>query len=256
MKKKLDKDKKLTIIKSLFGIVPHIGTALDEIIYEHNFRLKQNRLNNFVEILADGFTENTNVNIYNIKSEDFNDLFMSVLSRVVKTKSELKLKRFKDILIKELKEPTNQIELNELYLDLITTLSEDEISILFHHRHFNLDYEDEITKLNKLKDKKHQIEQNQKKETIIIDKSKYEDEYIEVQKKIASIENWLNQLKKFKTAEYYNLDENKFMLFKQRLFSQGLLVDNRMNRISDTSFQNMGITEFGEEFLEFIKGSV
>ena len=240
--------------KSLFGAVPFGGALLDELFFEYNGRIKQKRLNNFVEILAENFTEESKINIDNIKTEDFNDLFESVLRRVVQTKSELKLKRFKDILIKELNSPTEQTELVELYLDLISSLSEEELSILYHHRFFDNEYEDEIDKLNKLRDKLNSIKEKQKRETIVINGSKYADEKSETENGISEINNWLEPLKKYKSAEFYDLSENRFMFFKQRLFSKGLLVDNVRNRISGGTFQNMGITEFGVEFIEFIKG--
>ncbi len=43
------------------------------------------------------------------------------------------------------------------------------------------------------------------------------------------------------------------MLFKQRLFSKGLLLDNRMNQIGSVTFQNMGVKELGQEFIDFIR---
>jgi hypothetical protein len=241
-----------TIAKSLFGIIPYVGTLLDEVVFEHSARIKENRLDNFVTILAEGFTEQTEVNLENITSEDFIDLFESVIRRVVRTKSESKLHRFKNILVSQLKKPTDEIELTEIYLDLITTLSDDEIIILFHHRYFDLAFEERLTELNQLRDKKKEIDEKKRKETMIIGKSKFEDADNKVKGQISEIEEWLKELKQYWTAEFYSLEENRFMLFKQRLLAQGLLVDNRMNRISGGNFQNMGITEFGLEFVNFI----
>ena len=71
-------DKKEIIVstaKSIFGIVPFGGAALNELFFEYNGRIKQSRLNNFVEILAESFTEDSNIDLDNIKTEDFNDLF-------------------------------------------------------------------------------------------------------------------------------------------------------------------------------------
>jgi hypothetical protein len=249
-------DKKEIIIstaKSIFGVIPFGGTALNELFFEYNGRIKQNRLNRFIEILSENFTQNSEINLENIKTENFNDLFESVLRRVVQTKSELKLLRFKDILIKELSEPSEQYELIDHYLDLISNLTEEEIIILYNHRHFTIKFEEEIDKLNSLKGKMNSLEQQMKKETIIINGSKYQKPFditkIEFQKKKKHIDSFL----KYKKAEFYNLTENNFMFYKQRLFSKGLLIDNRMNRIGNLPFGHMGITEFGIEFIEFVK---
>ena len=180
----------VSTVKSLFGAVPYGGTALNELFFEYNGRIKQKRLNRFIEILAENFTEDSEINIDNIKTEDFNDLFEAVLKRVVQTKSELKLNRFKDILIKELNSPTKETELIDVYLDLITTLSEEELVILFHHKSFNENYDKEREELDKLKERMSRLKENIKKETIIVEKSKYQDDYDMVS---ASI-------KKFKTG--------------------------------------------------------
>ena len=241
--------------KSIFGVVPFAGNALDELFFEYNGRIKQKRLNHFVEILAESFSQDSGINIDNIKTEDFSDLFESVLRRVVQTKSELKLNRFKDILMKELNVPTKQTELIEIYLDLINSLSEEELSILYYHKHFDLNFEKEIDRMNVLKDKLNTINQNSKKENVQIDGIQLESEDADIQNQIKVIEDWLDDLRKYKTADYYNLDEHRFMFYKQRLFSKGLLIDNRMDRIGNLPFYNMGITEFGMEFIAFIKVS-
>ena len=61
----------VSVLKSIFGVIPYGGNALDELFFEYNGRIKQNRLNRFVEILADNFTKDTVINIENIKTEDF-----------------------------------------------------------------------------------------------------------------------------------------------------------------------------------------
>jgi len=248
-------DKKEIIIaglRSIFGEIPIVGSGINELI---NFRanLKQNRLNNFVEILAKYFTENKDVNLENIKTEDFSDLFEAVLIRVVQTKSEKKLSRFKDILVKELANPTEQTELIDLYLDLITSLSEEELVILYHHKNFDKTFDQAKEKLDKLKERLIKINENKKRETIIIDKSIYEDDFNKVTSQINEIQEKNKSLIKYRRAEFYGLDNQKFIFYKQRLFSQGLLLDWGISRIGVRPFEMMSITEFGTEFIDFIK---
>jgi hypothetical protein len=245
----------VSVLKSIFGVIPYGGAALDELLFEYNGRLKQNRLNRFVEILAENFTKNAVINIENIKTEDFNDLFESVLRRVVQTKSELKLLRFKDILIKELNCPSENVELIDHYLDLISNLTEEEIKILYNHRYFTIEYEEEIDEMNLLKDNLTSLEQQLKKESMIMNESKFRKPHDEVKIKYEKKKEYILSFAKYKKAEFYDLSENKFMFYKQRLFSKGLLIDNMMNRIGNLPFGHMGITEFGNEFIDFIKNS-
>jgi hypothetical protein len=233
------KEIRVSVLKSIFSVIPYGGAALDELFFEYNGRIKQNRLNRFTEILAENFTINTPINIENIKTEDFNDLFESVLRRVVQTKSELKLLRFKDILIKELNCPSENVELIDHYLDLISNLTEEEIKIMYNHRFFTISYEEEIDEMNSLKDNLNTLEQQMKNETIIINESKFRKPYNEVKIKYDKKKEYILSFAKYKKAEFYGLSENKFMFYKQRLFSKGLLIDNRMNRIGNLPFGHM-----------------
>lgn len=241
--------------KTIFGVIPYGGAALDELFFEYNGRIKQNRLNRFVEILAEHFTNDSNIILENIKTEDFNDLFESVLRRVVQTKSELKLLRFKDILIKELNSPSENVELIDHYLDLISNLTEEEIKILHNHRFFTSKYEEEIDEMNLLKNNLTSLEQQLKNETIIINESKFKKPHDEVKIKYEYKRDYILSFSKYRKADFYHLNENKFMFYKQRLFSKGLLIDNPMDRIGNIPFAHMGITEFGIEFIDFIKNS-
>ena len=255
MNKEDTKEIIVSTVKSIFGVIPVGGAALDELFFEYNGRLKQNRLNKFVTILAESFTQESEINIDNIKTENFNDLFESVLRRVVQTKSEKKLLRFKDILLKELNSPSLHVELIDHYLDLISSLTEQEITILYNHRHFTIEFEEEINKLNLLKDNLSVLERQMQNERIIVDESKFKKPHDTVKEKYEKKKDYINSFSRYKKAEFYNLTENNFMFYKQRLFSKGLLIDNRMNRIGNNPFDHMGITEFGIEFIDFIKNS-
>ena len=254
---KIDKKEILiSSIKSIFGAVPFGGTALNELFFEYNSQLKQKRLNKFVEILSENFTEESGIKLENIKTEDFNDLFESVLRMVVRTKSELKLQRFKDILIKQLKSPSEHSELNDHYLELISTLTEEEICILYNHRHFTIEYEEKVTEMNRHKDNLTSLKKQIDNQRLVVGVSEFQKPFEQLTDKYQKIKKYIDSLAKFKTAEYYNLSENVFMFYKQRLYSKGLLIDDRMKRIGNLPFSNMGITEFGVDFIYFIKNIV
>ena len=239
--------------KSIFGAIPFGGTALNELFFEYNGQIKQKRLNQFVEILAENFTEDSEINIENIKTEDFNDLFEAVLRRVVQTKSETKLIRFKDILIKELNSPSEEPELITVYLDLISSLSEQELIVLYNHRHFDGNFDLEFENKNKLKEQRLKLSQKLKNERISIGDSTYQDSFDKVDKEIKRIEQKHKSFDKFRTAEFYEINEHQFIYYKQRLFSKGLLLDWGIGRIGVRPFEMMSITEFGNEFINFIK---
>ncbi|RWX01634.1 hypothetical protein [Flavobacterium cerinum] len=246
------KETLVSIAKTGFSTIPFAGTALTELVFDYNGRVKQNRLNKFIEILAKSITQETDVNIDNIKTEDFSDLFESILKRVVTTKSEEKLNRFKDIIVQELNNPTNETELLDLYLDLITILSEKELFILFEHRHFNSKFQRETNKKRELERELSSILEEQKKENFITENSKVESLEGKLKVEIKELKEKLDPLKKNRKADHYGITNQKFMFHKQRLYSKGLLLDYGIGSIGYKAFEIMSITEFGEEFLGFI----
>lgn len=252
MKSEDSKEILTSIAKSLFSTIPYAGTALTELVFDYNGRLKQNRLNKFIEILAESFTTNSNINLDNIKTEHFNDLFEAVIKRAVTTKSESKLRRFRDILINELINPSES-ETVDIYLDLINNLSENEILVLYHHRHFDKSYVQEISRRDELRENLNQAIENKKRETNIIGISLHNDTTSNIETELRDIRNKHEKLKEFRSPTFYQLDEDKYFFYIQRLYSQGLLIDIGIGRIGMDPFYMMSITEFGINFLNFLK---
>ena len=254
--KESNKEILVSTAKSIFGAVPYAGTALNEVIFEHRTRIKQKRLNNFIEILSQYFKQHQDVNFDNIRTEHFGDIFEAILKRVVQTNSKSKLKRFRTILINELRNPRAEIELIDLYLDLISILSEEELSILYYHRFFDMEFEALINQMNEARQQVEKIESLKKEELIIHNgKSRYYSEHQEAEEKFSDLKNKVDDKLIYGKAEFYSIHENKFIFYKQRLFSRGLLIDNPSQRIGSLPFTSMGISEFGKEFIQFIKKS-
>lgn len=167
----------------------------------------------------------------------------------------MKLNRFKDILIKGLKSPENDFEFVDVYLDLITDLSEDELIILYEHRHFGKKYNIEVLRKNELAEQLHTANEKRKKETINIGPSKYARQIIEIEKERGEIRNNHNNLEKFRGCNNYNISDDKFRFYKQRLYSKALVIDSGIGAIGTEPFEIMSITEFAVEFINFIKNT-
>lgn len=203
-----------SFIRVTFSAIPYAGQALTEVFFDYSGRIKQNRLNRFIELLSEYFLNNPNINIDNIKTEDFSDLFDSVLRRVVATKSEYKLRRFRDILINQIEEPLSEIDDYQLYLDLIVSLSENDIKVLYNHRFFDRQYE-----------------------------KMYQEQ---------SVADPSEEFKRYRSAKYYGISEEDFMYSKQNLSAKALLIDRGVGAIGVKAFEVMNITEFGQRFIHFL----
>ncbi|MBD8084493.1 hypothetical protein [Chryseobacterium caseinilyticum] len=248
----------ISIVKSAFSNIPFAGQLLTEVLFDYRGRIKQNRLNKFIELLSQYFSQNSDVVFENMKSEDFSDLLELVLKKVVDTKSEEKLRRFKDILVNSI---TTDIDYNnsERYLDLVSNLSEKDIQILKGHQLFDSNFDERLDyqKINAklLGD----LEKNMNEEIKLRDDgfaNSWQNAVSQFNSLKASMRTFDEQNKSveiYRNAEFYSIENDEFLYSKQKLFSLGLLIDSGAGKFDYKPFHMMSITEFAKKFLEFIK---
>jgi hypothetical protein len=242
---------KNSIIKTLFSCIPipGVGQALTEVL-EHRSKIKQDRLNQFTELLQNYFSNHQSINLENFQTIEFGDLFESVLKRVVQTKSVEKHKMLKEVLINQLNNPSQNIDEIEIYLDLVSTLSEFEIRILFEYRQFEKKFNPENNEIISLESKIEQL-----KEQLfnpLVNKNRAKSEIIELETVLGKKRKEYNSLQNIRQSDHFKISNDQYLFFKQRLFSKGLLVDNGFGSINERPFQTMSITQFGVQFIEYI----
>lgn len=248
----------ISLTKIAFSNIPYVGQLLSEVIFEYRGRIKQNRLNKFTELLSEYFANSSEVNIEKIQSEDFSDLFEAILKRVVETKSEQKLRRFRDIL-------TNSINANldhensERYLDLTSNLTEIDVSILKNHQLFDNTFDERYDKKNSYEKILPVLEKNVQSEYEVKEKGFANDwenavkKYTATKDAIRAINEQNKRVNIYRTADFYGINEAEFLYSKQKLYSLGLLIDSGFGKFDYKPFGIMSITEFAKKFLEFIK---
>jgi hypothetical protein len=239
---------KNSVARSLFSLinVPILGPVLTE-VFDFRGKLKQDRLNQFTELLENYFSNHSGINLENFRTVEFSDLFESVLKRVVINNSIEKMSMLKNVLIKQIENPSQNIEESEIYLTLVSELTEIEIQILFEYRKFINSFQPQINELNLLEHKLGILESK-------VDKSQmyYSPEILDMQTKIGEKTKELNKLQNIYKHDYFGITKDQFLFYKQRLFSKGLLVDNGVGSIGGKSFTIMGITQFGIQFIDYI----
>lgn len=248
----------ISIIKSAFSNIPIAGQLLTEILFEYRGRIKQNRLNKFTEILSQYFSENSEVVVENMRNEDFSDLLELVLRKVVNTKSEEKMRRFKDILVNSI---ATDIDYNnsERYLDLVSNLNEVDIRILKRHELFDSSFDERFDYQKTNQKLLADLEKNLNEEIKSRDKGHANNwestrsEFNAVKNAIRVFEEQNKAVEIYRNAEYYNIEKDEFLYSKQKLFSLGLLIDSGAGKFDYKPFHMMSITEFAKKFLEFIK---
>lgn len=256
------KESAISVAKIGFSAIPILGAFLNEEFFDLPGRLKQNRLNKFTELLTDYITKsNKTIDLENINKEDFADIFESILTKVSKTKSEDKLKRFRDVLFHCLENNIWDTENTERFLDLISNIKEYEVLILKYHSVFDEKHEERREKHNETKQKATNLEEELLKASEAKDNgftNDFEKVITTLRATEASIrvfEEQNKQLEKYRNSEFYNLSDEEFLYSKQKLSSLGLLIDSGVGGIGTRPFQKMSITTFGKRFIEFITNS-
>jgi hypothetical protein len=215
-----------SVLKGCFGLIPYVGAALDEVAFEYRGRVYQNRLNRFIEALADymGSARGEDIDYSRLKSEEFGDIFESIVRRVLLTGSEEKIQRFKKILVQEMMKNTKPSDFKETYLDIVSRINENQIRILNEYRKAQESVQDESIG-----------------ERGVIDGG--------------GVVRTLPKLSPHRHAEYYDLSKSEYLFYVQDLVSKSLLVDDGMGRSGGYDpYEVLEITPFGVEFLRYIEG--
>ena len=122
------------VVRGLVGAIPYVGTLLNEAIFAGRARLKQERLEKFVEYLADRLQtlESYEIDVAYIQSAEFVDFLEDVLIRAAKVRAEEKRKKLAAVLAGRLQH-TGGTLFDDRFLDLLIDLSDIQVRILAEH---------------------------------------------------------------------------------------------------------------------------
>lgn len=231
-----------SLVKTASALFPGISVAQE--FFEFRNRIKQNRINDFIELLQQYLTE-TNLNQkfeYDLlHSEDFTDLFESVIKRVALTKSLDKLHRFKLILTNQLIS-NKDIAFSETYLDLVNQLREKQILILSSFRDLKAKLESQnlVTLNNTIQQ---QVSEENRKRS-----AGENNNYDLVKKELREFREFMNPLN-------FGITKTEYDFYVQDLVSKSLLIDIGIGAIDTKPYELMEITSFGNLFINFIEGT-
>jgi hypothetical protein len=123
-----------SVVRSLLGAIPSIGTALNEAIFDLRARLKQERLEKFVEELASILQtlETDKIDVAYTRSAEFVDFLEDVLIRAAKVRAEEKRRKLAAVLAGRLQHAEGT-PFDDRFLDLLITLSDIQVCILAEH---------------------------------------------------------------------------------------------------------------------------
>lgn len=253
----------ITSIKSILGLIPYFGTAINESVFEHRSRVKQKRINDFVQSLSD-YIESLNLDnpsTKHISSDDFGDVFETIVRKVSLTSNKEKVNRFKLILANQIINPTIP-DFIETYIDLISKLNEIQIQILINHFNNREKLEnveqalrDAENEIQLVKDKENELRIKAENGPLSVDDSfaHNKQRMAKAQLKLIQTKEHSEKIQRFRNCSFYDINEGDFLFFKQDLVAKGLLKDVGVGSIGVGPYQIMDITEFGAGLLRFIK---
>ncbi len=244
-------------LRGLIGAIPYAGTAINEMLFDARSRLKQNRINNFIEQLGayiQNFSE-SEIDIEHIKSEEFGDFFEALLKKVATTSNKDKVNRYKELLGSQIVSPL-ALDFSNTFLEVIEKISENQILILKKLHDLGTTYSD------------HKIEVYERKQILKRYKENYQfqaNSYVESSSeyeydtKVKELENEIQKSEQLGAKfsyifqpKTYRIEWAEFLFLLQDLASKSLIVDTSF-RINDEPFSIVEITNFGIGFIDFIE---
>lgn len=272
-----------SVYRATYGQIPIVGTVLTELAFDFSGRIKQNRLNLFSEKLKSYFESigEGQVNTENILTEDFHDLFEAILKQIAFTKSERKMERFKNIVVGQIKSPS-EFESVERFIEITARLTESQVSILlFYYTNVELrnKYNEQISQLSlNLDETSHKYgESNAKLELMKTNRSILSqnnsdltdlDVSIELQqqqvmkefKKRNDTSNEIEKIKLKRDKTFGGIDHDQLGISKSEceyllsdLASLSLLEKRAATAKKRISFSYYKITSFGKNYIEFVE---
>lgn len=246
-------------LRQIMDSIPVVGPILNNIFFEFRSRVKQERLNELVEMLERDL-EHLDIDPKSLQTEENLDLFETIFKKVADTRSEEKRIGLKNILVQGIKHPA-QIEYCELFAEHLLSFHPKELEILAAHQCYLLKGKGSLIRKNELTEEMNQHSiwhQAQNNPTNIILKLGVKSgfnprpphsmsaEYMEATQ---MLEQYVKEL----VPEKFKISEDELKFFLQNLLSKGLLRDDGAGAIGTNAIEIMSITSLGLKFLDFIR---
>lgn len=219
-------------VSATIQLIPYVGGALNQMTFGYMSSLHIKRIKNYLvklsEYLQSGVIQKEvldQVSGY-LCSDDGKEFFYLNLEKVTKTRSEEKLKLFRNMLLNQSSgHKTFSLDTAEDFLNILENIRFESIQVL----QYLADYK----------------ESNPQKRNIIDGGNATEDIYENKETE------YIHQLK-----VKFDFSSDELNYIHQQLITNGLAVDDSMGYIGSKPLEKFRITKMGELFLGYIKGVI
>lgn len=121
----------VSIIKGALGAVPVVGQALLEVLFDCRSRIKQERINNYFQDIANELRSQSDlkIDLEYLKTEEFSDLVEDILLRVACNRSQAKREHLKRVLLKAM-QGHRAPDMAKTYLNILDEITDEELVLL------------------------------------------------------------------------------------------------------------------------------
>ncbi len=258
MTKKLQqKEYGISTFKGLVGAIPFAGTMLNELAFEARSRIKQERVNSFIEEFSQFMKQHSDndLDLESLNVEQISDVFEEIVIAVSKTSAEHKKSVFKQILFKQLSLPLVDTDETLRFINITNELTNNQFKILSAFSSLSdnvLKYKIQILELQKEReDLYREIRSKDPKvfeqmEKLMLRKSKIP----------GLIKRKRNALRNGKVNPNYHttfdLERKIYISEIQDLIAKGLLFDFVLKSQIIDPFVHFGITSLGRSYMSYI----
>jgi hypothetical protein len=248
----------ISTLKGLIGAIPFAGTFLNEIAFEARSRIKQERVNNFIEQFSEYMNSHTQApdDYGTLNEERISDVFEEIVISVSKTSAEHKHEVFKKILFNELRASNTDSDEILRFIRITNNLSAMQFKIIstfgllgdnvLKYRVQILELDEERKSLNAEITKS-----KEKNETHNI--GKLTDRVKKIPGLIARKRNALQRGNVNPNShKTFGITRSEYIVDIQDLIAQGLIFDFAVRTFLINPYEVFGITRLGRRYLNYI----
>jgi len=261
MKKEIKKEYLQSTIKGAIGAIPFAGTLLNEVMFEARSRVKQERVNNFVNELSSYLAnlKEGDLKLEDLNQEEIGDILEDVFISVSKTSAKHKYDSFKKIIRKQLDPVKSNSDEVLRFVSITNSINAFQFQILTFFSSMSdkvLKYPIDILEIER--------ELPLVEQEIMHDKKRYnkglsnnlamQQSFLkDKQRSINSKRKALSENIRVNDHSVYGLTLEEFIVEMQDLIGKGLIFDQAINTNIVKPYSYFGLTKLGRKYIEYVR---
>ena len=249
-----------SLLRSAISSVPYVGTLLNEILFEYRSRVKQDRLNAFIEQLETEIRGRGEIGPQEM-TPALSDFVETVLARAMKVNTIEKRDRLASILIGRIVNYT-PVDFEEQFIALVCELTEKQFEILSMHFRFNevvpLLYREMRDLDNEIASLYQRIGSRTGSSRSTVSNEEVNSIRLEIRQLVERKNNAMRRMPFSSTkrsAAFYLVDQAGYASLIYDMIGRGLMHDVGLEMGGYQKLEVLEVTSYGRKFVEYVAHS-